>query len=249
MVGSLLLRGMLAGLIAGLICFAFLTIVGEPQVDRAIAFESAMDAAQPGHADEPEVESVSRQTQAGLGLLTGVAVYSAAFGGLFALAYAFAHGRVGPADPRSLSALLALAAFVAVYLVPNLKYPSNPPAVGQPDTIGARTALYFAMMAISIAGAIAATIVRRRLAPRLDSWNASLAAAAIYAAIVGVASFVLPAVDEVPATFPASLLWKFRIASLGGQAVIWTAIGLLFGALTRRADQNPSGLRLGAARR
>ncbi len=249
MVGSLLLRGMLAGLIAGLLLFGFQRVVGEPQVDRAIAFESAMDAAQPGHQEEPEMEVVSRKTQAGLGLLTGVAVYSAAFGGLFALVFAFAYGRVGPADPRSLSALLALAAFVAVYLVPNLKYPSNPPAVGQPDTIGARTALYFAMMAISIAGMIAATAIRRRLASRLDSWNAMLAAAAVYLVIVGIAAFALPAVDEVPATFPASLLWKFRIASIGGQALMWTTIGLVFGALALRAESNRSGLRLRAANR
>ena len=248
MVGSLLLRGMLAGLIAGLLVFGFQKIVGEPQVDRAIAFESAMDAAQPGHQDEPAMETVSRKTQAGLGLVTGLAVYSAAFGGLFALVYAFAHGRIGPADPRSLSALLALAAFVAVYLVPNLKYPSNPPAVGQPDTIGARTALYFAMMAISIAGMIAATVIRRRLASRLDGWNATLAAAALYLVIVGIAAFALPAVDEVPATFPASLLWKFRIASIGGQALMWATIGLLFGALTLRAESNRTGLRLRTAR-
>src|ERR1700743_1777871 len=104
MVGSLLLRGMLAGLIAGLLVFGFQKIVGEPQVDRAIAFESAMDAAQPVHADEPAMEVVRRKTQAGLGLVTGLAVYSASFGGLFALAFAFAHGRVGPADPRALSA-------------------------------------------------------------------------------------------------------------------------------------------------
>ena len=249
MVGSLLLRGMLAGLIAGLLVFGFQRIVGEPQVDRAIAFESAMDAAQPGHQDEPEMEVVSRHTQAGFGLLTGVAVYSASFGGLFALVFAFTHGRVGPADPRALAALLALAAFVAVYLVPNLKYPSNPPAVGQPNTIGARTALYFAMMAISIAGMIAATVIRRRLASRLDGWDALLAAAAVYLVIVGIAAFALPAIDEVPATFPASLLWKFRIASIGGQALMWISIGLIFGALTVRAEASRTGLRLKAATR
>ena len=83
---------------------------------------------------------------------------------------------------------------------------------------------------------------------RLDGWNATLAAAAIYLVIVGIAAFTLPAVDEVPATFPASLLWKFRIASIGGQALMWATIGLIFGALTLRAESNRSGLRLRAAR-
>ena len=94
-------------------------------------------------ADEPEL--VSRATQAGLGLLTGVTVYSAAFGGLFALAFALVNGRVGGLGVRANAALLAGGAFVSIYVVPNLKYPANPPSVGQPETIGSRTALYFAM--------------------------------------------------------------------------------------------------------
>ena len=45
MAGTLLLRGMLVGIVAGLLCFGFLKIVGEPQVDRAIAFETQLDQA------------------------------------------------------------------------------------------------------------------------------------------------------------------------------------------------------------
>src|SRR5215471_915514 len=136
MVGTLLLRGMAVGVVAGLLCFAFLKIVGEPQVDRAIAFGAQMDQAKaeearakgmPVPGAEAELEMVSRSVQAGLGLFTGVMVYSAAFGGLFALAFAFAYGRVGRLDARATSAVLALASIIAVYLVPSLKYPANPP--------------------------------------------------------------------------------------------------------------------------
>jgi hypothetical protein len=80
MVRNLLLRGMLVGVIAGLLAFDFARIFGEPQVDRAIAFEDQMSQAK-GEAPEPEL--VSREMQAGLGLFTGVIVYSAAIGGLF----------------------------------------------------------------------------------------------------------------------------------------------------------------------
>ena len=45
MVGTLLMRGMLVGFIAALLSFGFLKLVGEPAVDRAIAFETAMDEA------------------------------------------------------------------------------------------------------------------------------------------------------------------------------------------------------------
>jgi hypothetical protein len=45
----------------------------------------------------------------------------------------------------------------------------------------------------------------------------------------------LPAINEVPDQFSAAVLWRFRVASLGIHAVLWTTIGLLFGALTERA--------------
>jgi predicted cobalt transporter CbtA len=249
MVRSLLIRGMLVGFIAGLLVFGFGKVFGEPPVNRAITFETALDKAKANAhvsmgmpAEEPEPELVTREIQATFGLFTGVVVYCTAFGGLFALVFAFAFGRVGDAGPRAFSSLLATAGFVAVYLVPNLKYPANPPSVGEPETIGHRTALYFIMMVISIVAMIGAMIVRRRLAQRLDSWSAALIAAVTYILIVAVAQFSLPDINEVPEGFPAVVLWQFRIASLGMQFVMWAAIGLIFGAVTERALEGARGL-------
>src|SRR5689334_2690109 len=216
MVRALLVRGMVVGLVAGLLAFGVGRLVGEPQVDRAIAFEAAMDEAKakadvakgmPATAPEPEL--VSREVQAGLGLFTGVVVYSAAFGGLFALVFAVAYGRVGNLRPRAVSALLALGGFLTLYVVPSLKYPASPPSVGEPDTIGLRTGLYFSMMLVSIVAAVVAVMARRRLASRLDAWSATLLAVAGYLVVVVVAAFLLPAINEVPEGFPAVLLWRF----------------------------------------
>lgn len=240
------MRGMLVGIVAGLLSFAFLKIYGEPQVDIAIAFETQMEAAEAAAASsvEHEHELVSRKVQAGLGLFVAVMAYSVAFGGLFGLAYAFAYRRVpGAVTPRGVSILLAAAGFVAIYLVPNLKYPANPPAVGDPKTLGMRTALYFIMIAVSIAAMIGAFSLKRLLARRLSDWNSTLAVAAYYVVIVAIAGLLLPAVDEVPAQFPAVVLWKFRVASIGAQFIMWATLGLLFGALTQRAAA-PDGLRL-----
>jgi hypothetical protein len=248
MVRTFLVRGMLVGVVAGLISFGFLKVYGEPQVDRAVAFEAQQDEAKAaakkteGHmhmAEPDEPELVSRSVQAGLGLFIAVLVYSAAFGGLFGLAYAFAYGRVpGAFEPRTLSALLAVTGFIAIYLVPNLKYPANPPAVGEPETIGIRTALYFVMIAISLAAMIVSLTMKRLLAARFGEWNANILVAACYVVIVGIAAFLLPAVNEVPDQFPAVVLWKFRIASVGAQLILWITLGLLFGALTHRAQSH-----------
>ena len=246
MTRSLLIRGMIAGLVAGLLLFAVGRVLGEPQVDRAIAFETAMDEAKAkaeaaaGHAPEmAEPELVSRPNQAGLGLLTGTVVYGTAFGGLFALVFAYARGRAGPADPRGLALLLATAGFLAVFLVPDLKYPSNPPSVGQPETIGSRTALYFVMMACSIAAMATAVAIRQRLLPERGAWTAALAATAFYAAAVTAAMLILPAVQEVPDGFDAVVLWRFRLATIAMQFTMWATLGLLFGALAERLIAGP----------
>jgi hypothetical protein len=248
MAGTLLARGMLVGIVAGCLCFSFLKIVGEPQVDRAIAFEAQFDRAKAraeaqaltakglaAPKEEPEPELVSRDVQAGIGLFTGVLVYNVAFGGLFALAFGLGYGRMGDFDPRTTAALLATLGFVAVYVVPGLKYPANPPAVGDPATIGMRTALYFSMIAISLAAMIAAGTLRLRLLARHGPWNAFLIAAGAYLIVVVVVGVALPPVNEVPAEFPAVVLWRFRIASAGAQLITWTTIGLLFGAAAERA--------------
>src|ERR1700761_5240369 len=190
MVRTLLIRGMLVGLLAGLLAFGFSKTFGEPPIDRAIAVEAAIDQAKAkadaamGMVHEPETELVSRWVQAGPGLFTGVVVYSAAFGGLFALGFATANGRIEGLVPRGVAALLAAAGFVSVTLVPSLKYPASPPAVGAPEAIGVRTAMFFLMLLISIVAMAGAAMLRDRLAPRQGGWTAALTAAAGYVIVV-----------------------------------------------------------------
>jgi predicted cobalt transporter CbtA len=232
MVGKLLMRGMLAGIAAGLLTFGFAKMVGEPQVDQAISFEEKADAAK-GEAPEPEL--VSRHTQAGLGLLTGVMAFSAAIGGLFALTFSALVGRVGKLSANALSAWLAIAGFIALVIVPSLKYPANPPSVGDPATIGYRTGLYFLMIVISLVTLVFSLKVRRAAIARFGTWNASIAGAAVFVVIIAAVQIGMPAINEVPAAFPAVLLWKFRIAAIGMQVIMWTTLGLLFGNLAQRS--------------
>jgi len=219
------------GVVAGLLVFAFARWIGEPQVERAIAFETAADQAK-GEAPEPEM--VSRRVQKSAGLLTGTVVFGAAVGGLFGLVFAFAYGRIGEMGPRALAAVLGALGYVAVVLVPNLKYPANPPAVGSAETIGVRTGAYFLLIAVSIAAMVFSLQMRRGFAKRFGEWNGSLLAAGLFVVVVGAASHFFPEVDEVPAGFPVTLMWKFRVAALEIQAVLWGTLGLGFGWLTER---------------
>jgi phosphate/sulfate permease len=229
-VRTLLVRGMLAGLVAGLFALLTASFLGEQHVAAAIAFEEAHS-----HAHEGGEEIVSRGMQSTAGLATGVLVYGVALGGIASLAFSFALGRVGRFGPRATAVLLSGAAFVSVYLVPFLKYPASPPSVGDPATLEKRTALYFLMVLLSVLLAVGATILGRRLAPRLGNWYATVSAVAGFAAAVGLAYAFLPSVSELPEHFPALLLWRFRVAALAVQLVLWAAFGLTFGHLAERA--------------
>jgi predicted cobalt transporter CbtA len=90
------------------------------------------------------------------------------------------------------------------------------------------------MVGISVAAAIVGVLLARGLAPRLGWWDAILVAAGSFVALAALAMLVLPATDEVPDDFPATVLWRFRVASVGTQLSLWATIGLAFGALTER---------------
>lgn len=231
MVGRLLLRGMLAGAVAGLLAFGFARVFGEPSVAQAIAFEDAISQAA-GEAAEPEL--VSRAVQAGLGLFTGIVVFGAAVGGLLSLAFALCYGRLTTLGPRGMAALLALGGFVALVLVPGLKYPPNPPAVGDAETIAYRTQMFFILLLASLVAMGGAVALARQLWSSLGAWSAALSGAAAYGIVMVLVDLALPTINEVPEQFPATLLWQFRTGALGIQLVLWTALGLLFGAAAER---------------
>ena len=123
------------------------------------------------HHEAPEVELVSRPLQSTAGLGTGTLIYGVALGGMFALVFAAAYGRLGPLAARGTAALLGCLGFTAVYLVPFLKYPANPPSIGDPDTIQYRTALYLVLVLVSVVAmvfAVHAAAAARRTLRRLE---------------------------------------------------------------------------------
>ncbi|KPW09212.1 CbtA family protein [Pseudomonas syringae] len=248
MISKLLLRGMLVGVFAGLLAFGVVRTIAEPQIDQAIAFEESHEAlaaltVQSGHDHGAQAQAseherggeITRATQAGIGALIGTTVFGAAIGGLFSLAFCFLYGRFGSVDPRKLSAGLAFACFVALVALPSLKYPANPPAIGNADTIGERTVLFFALLLISVVAMAAVTQIVRRLAQLIDGWNAGLVGVLAYVVVMALVLVLLPTVNEVPHDFSADLLWHFRLASIGTQATLWATVGVLFGLVAERS--------------
>ena len=247
MITPYLRRGIAAGLLAGLLAGLFAFFFGEPTVDRAIQFEEAAavegaaehdhgsdEAA--GHSHEGEEEVFSRTTQK-VGLFFATGLSGVLVGGIFGMAYAYFGGRLASGSDWIRSLSLAGALFVGAFLIPFLKYPANPPTVGDPATIGSRTAAYFALVALSLLVVLGAWYVARRLRERGVAAPArQLAVGLGIAVVVGVLFLVLPAGPD-PGEFPAGLLWDFRLSSLGTQLVLWAGIGVIFGLLCERANR------------
>jgi hypothetical protein len=229
---NFLIRGLLAGLVAGLAAFAVAYVVGEPQITAAIQVEEAATPA--AHAHHDEAPEVSRANQSSWGLLTGTLAIGVAAGGITALAAAFALGRIGQLKPTQTTALVAVLGFVALGLVPFLKYPATAPAVGDPAPIGDRTARYLGVLAVSITAVVGATIVAARLLQRGRSgFQAVVMPAGVFLAVVGIAAAVMPTVNEV-GEFPADTLWFFRRASILTTAALWATLGVVLSGLIGR---------------
>ncbi|MGI3779649.1 MAG: CbtA family protein [Janthinobacterium lividum] len=241
---DLLVRGLLAGLLAGVATFFVAYAAGEPSVGAAIAVEESGGAADHDHGGTAAAGApadghdhatvVPRSLQSTAGLATATIVAGVTLGGLVGVVGALALGRFGRLGARSTVLLVAGLGFLATYVVPFLAYPPNPPAVGQADTIGVRTTLYFILVAVSLVAGVTAVLVARRLALGWGAWYATLACAAAYGVVLAVTIALMPGYDEVPADFPATVLYDFRRASLVTQLTLWGVVGLVTAELTHR---------------
>jgi hypothetical protein len=271
MEGRIAARGLLAGALAGLCAFVFGRILAEPQIQKAIDYENARDAAQDalrraaGHAVGPAGPDLfGRGVQRNLGAGLGMLLFGVAMGGLLAVAYVLvAHFGRPRVRPRTLAALLAGAGFLGLYLLPFLKYPANPPSIGHENTIRPRSELYVLMVALSVIGLTGAALLWRRLTPRIGSWWATAAAVLALGACLAVVMAILPPLGHLPYNrahygnqltetplplrdahgrivfpgFPADVLFKFRLLSVGAQLILWGVLGLCFAPLAERVLQ------------
>lgn len=250
MMRTLLVRGMLAGLVVGVFAFLWAHFVGEPPVRAAIAVEEANAAKTAVAGAVEEAPIVSRSTQETWGLGVGVLVFSVAIGGFLALVFGIVYGRVGGLRARGTVLAICAVGFVTIVLVPLTKYPANPPAVGSADTINERTEFFFVLIIIALVAAVAAVRLGRQLAPRWGAGNALAAACLLFVVLIGVAHVALPAQNEVRAGFPPQILWDFRLANLGTQAILLAGLAFGFGLAAESAvEGRPLLARRGAGER
>jgi predicted cobalt transporter CbtA len=235
---TLLRRGLAAGAAAGALTAAYLWLVVEPLIEKALVIEEARGGhshASGDHTHE-EAELVSRGAQVVGGMATALVV-AVLFGIVFAVVFAKARHRLPAATDHGRSVVLAALGFAVFVVFPALKLPANPPAVGDPDSVDRRTLVYLLMILLGLAIVLVAFTLDRALAARdLDPAHRSTLVVLVAALVAAVVLLVVPgSTDAVPDDVPAALLWEFRVASLGQLAVLWATLGLVFGVLVSRA--------------
>jgi predicted cobalt transporter CbtA len=252
---TIVVAALLIGVLAGLAGAVFHTIATEPRVDDAIAIEEAAAEAEAGHAmdeaagDGEEQVSVSRSDQRGAGLYLGYAVTGAAFGLFLAITSLSLRTTTGGPFRRVVVSGVVLAG--AITVAPWLKYPPNPPAVGDPDTVGERERLFVLMIVLSALLLAGLAHLSARL--RKAAWPDDRRVAVVVA--VGLAAFavlfgVMPASPDSIGV-PANLVWQFRINSLTGNLLVWTlltvGLGVVWAESARRPAESRATVAAGAA--
>ncbi|MFJ8819621.1 CbtA family protein [Amycolatopsis thermoflava] len=222
-------RGLLAGGGAGLLSGAFSWWLAEPVLDRAVELESARQAA----ANVAQSAEVFGRATQHAGLLFSATVSGLAFGVLFGVVYALLQHKQPGDRAWSLSLRLAGAGFLAVELLPFLRYPGNPPGVGDPATVSLRANAWLTAIGVSIVFVVAAWQLNGHLRRRgVPDPLVQLVCAGVV--VAGLATLFLLPDSPDPVAAPASLVWDFRLLSLASLALLWAALGAGFGLLAER---------------
>jgi len=214
-----------AGAIAGVLLAVINQVIVEPYIDQAINIENQNAIAQ-GEAINPQEFNDYRLWQKS-GEITAGTTLGVSLGALFGIVFAFARNSIPGSNNKKKALILAGVMLLVIYIVPALKYPANPPAVGDPETIYYRQSLYIALLTISGFSALGLAFLYRKLG---DKKAKQLVVPVIYIGIIATAFMILPPnPDEI--TAPMDLVMGFRIASAFTMSVFWGLLGLILGAL------------------
>jgi hypothetical protein len=219
---------LISGAIAGTILGAVNQAIVEPYIERAIELE-LQNAEQSGEIINPIEFAAYRFWQRGGEIAAGT-ILGLSLGSLFGIVFAYGRNSVPGSSNVKKALVIAGIMWFTLFLLPALKYPANPPAVGDPETIVYRQGLYLAFLAISGFSALGLAFLYRK-AGTMHAKKAVIPA--VYAAIMAGAYFAMPSSpDEI--TAPMDLVIGFRVVSAFTVSMFWGLLGVTLGAFWDR---------------
>ena len=225
---------LVSGAFAGFVHGSANLVLVEPYLDEAIGIENQNLFASGEEDDTLEfwVEYEGYRTwQKGGQLLAGV-ILGTSIGSLFGIVFALSRNSLPGNNNIKKALVLAGIMWFTIYFIPFLKYPANPPTVGDSETVVLRAVLYLSFIAISGFGAVGFYKLSK-----MFKGNKKLVALIGYAVFISV-SFVAMPENPDDITAPMDLVNGFRIMSILAVSTYWIAIGLILGLLWNRFKSN-----------
>ena len=217
-----LLSGAIAGAVLGLINQGIV----EPFIDKAIGIETQKQV------NAGKIIDFAQQSQYRIyqkeGEIVAATVLGTSLASLFGVVFVYSRSSLAGSNNKKKALILAGLMFFVLFLVPALKYPANPPAVGNPATIYYRESLFIGFIAVSGFSTLGLALLYRKLGKNQSKRKIGIPLI-IYAAIMISAYLVFPPnPDRI--TIPMDLIVSFRIASIFTTSIFWGLLGLIFGA-------------------
>ena len=223
-----LLSGAFAGLIHGTVNFAIV----EPYLDQAIGIENQNLFDSGEEEDTPQfwAEYEGYRTWQKSGQILAGVILGISMGSLFGIVFALSRNSLPGNNDVKKSIILAGTIWMSLYLIPFLKYPANPPTVGDGETVVLRAILYLSFITISGLG----VIVFYKLSKKFKNRKKLVALIGYGVFITGVFILMPDNPDEI--TAPMNLVHEFRLMSVLGVSSFWLSVGIILGLFWHRLD-------------
>lgn len=216
---------LLSGVIAGLILAGVNYYVAEPFIDQAIGIEVDNSIASGEVVDFDELSTYRVWQKEGT--FAAGALLGLTYGAILGIVYVISRKYLPSSDDRKKALILAAIICLSLYVVPFIKYPANPPAVGDPETIGLRDSLYTSYQLASGLIALGVTILMYKL--RRISYIKYIIPV-FYLGLVASIYTIFPAnPDEI--TAPMDLVNAFRTVTFGTMVMFHLVLGSIFGIM------------------
>ena len=229
-----LISGTLAGAIHGTVNF----VIVEPYLDQAIGIENQNLFASGEEENTAqfwaEYESYRIWQKSGQ-VLAGI-ILGIAMGSLFGIVYALSRNSLPGKNDVTKAVILAGIMWITIYLIPFLKYPANPPTVGDGETVALRAILYISFILLSGIGAF----VFYKLSKKFQN-NKKYFGLFGYVIFIMIVFFVMPEnPDQI--TAPMNLVNEFRLMSILGVSSFWGSIGIILGLFWKKFENSDTPL-------
>jgi len=227
---------LLSGCFAGTIYGALNLAIVEPYLDDATSIENQNLFTSGDEEDTPEfwVEYYEyRSWQKGGQVLAG-AILGTSIGALFGIVYALSKKSLPSKNNIGKTLILAGLMWFTLFVIPFLKYPANPPTVGDGETVFLRGILYLSFIAISGLMAVGFYQIFKRLKSK-----SRILAFVGYGVLISIVFFIMPDNPDKIST-SIELVNGFRAVAFFTSSVFWFTLALILGAFWQKTNPDLS---------